>query len=316
VTARAELLDSTPQLGEPAVLRARFEEDGFVFFRGLVDATAVAAVGAEILSVLQAAGWLATSSPPADAVPGPTIHREGDDTWFDVYTRVQSLYSFHLLAHRAEIRRAVRALAGEDIFVHPRKIARVTFPGSCYPTPPHQDYRLIQGTADTYTVWLPLRDCPAAMGGLRLLPGSHRGGVRPAELGAGVGGVAIDVDPDDSRFRTTGYRAGDAVVFHSLTVHHAPANQGTRVRLSVDFRYQPVADPVVEASLRPHRHPLVPDHDVLTRGWPSLKPVSVPAGISVSGFRDPLGDLGPPPRSRHLGGRSVQPVALGGPERA
>ena len=34
-----------------------------------------------------------------------------------------------------------------------------------YTTPAHQDYPNIQGTADVYTAWIPLMDCPAPTGG-------------------------------------------------------------------------------------------------------------------------------------------------------
>ena len=83
------------------------------------------------------------------------------------------------------------------VLVHPRKIARVTFPGSDYPTPPHQDFPLIQGTPDVLTIWLPLAECSPRDGALRVLTRSQRRGLRLPEPTAGVGGVGVPVRPDE-----------------------------------------------------------------------------------------------------------------------
>jgi len=38
---------------------------------------------------------------------------------------------------------------------------------------------------------------------------------------------------------------GDAILFHCMTIHRAFDNRSaSRIRLSVDFRYQPQSDPV------------------------------------------------------------------------
>ena len=42
-------------------------------------------------------------------------------------------------------------------------------------------------------------------------------------------------------------------MFHSLTIHKSLPNQfPDRLRLSVDYRYQPLSHPVTEGSLLPH----------------------------------------------------------------
>ena len=46
-------------------------------------------------------------------------------------------------------------------------------------TPPHQDYVHLQGTEEVWAAWLSLDDCPRQMGGLTLMPGSHRHGLYP-----------------------------------------------------------------------------------------------------------------------------------------
>jgi ectoine hydroxylase-related dioxygenase (phytanoyl-CoA dioxygenase family) len=279
----AELIDATPLLEDPAALVEQFQRDGYLFFRGLVERQTVLDVRGDVARAIASVGWLAQGTDPTDAVPGPDIRREADEHWWPGYAAIQSQESFHRLAHHPRLLEPVRALAGTDeLLVHPRKIGRVTFPKSEHPTPPHQDFPLIQGGADVFTIWMPFGDVPAEMGGLRLLEGSHRDGLRPPVSATGVGGVGVQVTEDDPRWRTTDYLAGDAVVFLSFTVHWAPANHADRVRLSGDFRYQALSEPVVEGSLYPHYgEPLIPSWDVLSQGWSSRQWIETPPGTRI-----------------------------------
>ena len=185
-----------------------------------------------------------------------------------------------------------RDLLGGPVLVHPRKIARVTFPGSEFPTPPHQDFPLIQGTPDVFTFWLPLAECSLQDGALRVLRRSPSAGLRPASADPGVGGVGVPVRPDEEQdWASASYRPGDVLVFHSLTVHWAPPNRGERLRLSCDFRYQLASDPVVEGSLLPHYWPTVPGWEVLTDGWSTTRWVMGPADPAITEMLPPLGGL-------------------------
>jgi hypothetical protein len=291
----AELLESTDLLDRPEELVVRFEEKGYLFFRQLVDPATMRQVRHDVAHAIASAGWLAEGTDPMDAVPGPEIRREADELWWPGYTAIQSQESFHRLAHDPAILGPISALVGDEVLVHPRKIGRVTFPGSAYPTPPHQDFPLIQGGADVFTCWMPFGDCSREMGGLRVLEGSHREGLRDAVSAMGIGGVGVEVSEDDPRWRTADYRMGDVVMFLSFTVHWAPANDADRVRLSGDFRYQSVNEPVVEGSLYPHYgEPLIPSWDVLSEGWSSRQWIETPPGAKLVEIR-PLDALTAPP---------------------
>lgn len=278
---------STDLIGRPERLRERMATEGHLFLRRAVDPELVMDVRARILDALAELGWLAPETRPAEAVPGPA-RREGDDGWWDGYTAIQSLERFHELAHDAAIVGAVGEVLGEEVLVHPRKIARVTYPGTAWPTPPHQDFPLIQGAIDTVTAWLPLGDASIEMGGLRLLAGSHAAGLRQVVPMRGVGGVGVQVDDDDPRWRTIDYEAGDVLLFLSTTVHRAPPNTGDRLRLSADYRYQPASEPIVEGSLLPHYADRIPGYEVLARGWGTRRWIEHPAGVRVVPMQDPF----------------------------
>ncbi|HTT88438.1 MAG TPA: phytanoyl-CoA dioxygenase family protein, partial [Acidimicrobiales bacterium] len=254
--------------------------------------SAVEEVGVAVLEALGQEGWLAEGSDPQDRRPGPVVVREADDRWFPGYQRIQSLECFHRLAYDDRLLSLADELLGGPVLVHPRKIGRVTFPGSEYPTPPHQDFPLIQGTADVLTVWLPLAECSVEDGALRVLRRSPRAGLRPPQPAPGVGGVGVTVDRAEERdWASAAYRPGDALVFHSLTVHWAPPNRGERLRLSCDFRYQLATDAVVEGSLLPHYWPTVPGWEVLTDGWSTTRWVMRTPDPAISEMSPPLSPL-------------------------
>jgi hypothetical protein len=284
--------ESSDLLGQPGALRQRLAEEGFLFFRELLPVRAVAEVRAGVLEAIGHEGWLAGGSEPEERRPGAVVVREADDNWWPAYQKIQSLESFHRLAHEDRLVSLAGDLLGGAVLVHPRKIARVTFPGSEYPTPPHQDYPFIQGTPDVLTFWLPLADCSRQDGALLVLCRSQYTGLRPRQPTGGVGGMGVPVEPHEERaWASASYRPGDVLVFHSLTVHQAPPNNGERLRLSCDYRYQRAEDPVVEGSLLPHYWPRVPGWDVLTDGWSTTRWVLRPAEPAISEMSAPLGPL-------------------------
>ena len=293
-----ELTRSQP--GEdPDLLRERFVRDGYLCIEGLLDPAAVLDVRRAIIAALVPVGWLRPDPDPSLALPGPEVHIDFEDDWWPGYTVMQSLECFHALAHSEPIVRVIGALLGEDpqgVLVHPRNIGRLTYPGSERATPPHQDFPLVQGAVDTLTAWVPLGDCPTALGGLRVLTGSPAAGLRPVVERKGVGGVGVDPQLDrDDRWRTVDYRAGDVLVFHCLTVHQARPNAADVVRLSADYRYQAAGDPIAEPALLPHGYPKLPGWDELSRGWSTTRWVIPDRALTVVPLQDPRGPLRPPP---------------------
>lgn len=287
-------------LGDADAQRRLLEDEGYLFFRGLLDEEATLAVRRDITTELDQLGWLAEGSDPMQALRGPRATGEGPaptEAFFEAYTRVQRLQAFHELAHGTTIVDTVGAVIGADVLVHPRKIFRVSpAEGPQFVTPPHQDYRLIQGTTDVLTAWVPIGPCPDELGGLKVLAGSHRDGLLPARGVQATGGVTCDVAPDDPRWRSTDFEAGDVLLFHSLTVHGAKANRTPALRLSADFRYQDREQPVVDRSLLPHYWPEIPSYTELTRGWSSTSSVDAPDGLQVTTMADPMDDaLAAPP---------------------
>lgn len=265
-----EFVDSSDLLGNDAALRARAAADGTLFFRGLLPADAIFDLRHRILEICAEAGWLKPGADLDDGIAAPgVIHVEGEPEYMAVYDRVTRLEAFHRLAHHPRLLAMFDALFGEPTLAHARNIARIIFPNAAqHTTPAHQDYLHIQGSVETWTSWIPLGDCPQALGSLAVLPGSHRDGLFPVQQSLGAGGFGIDTSEMPLRWAASDFKAGDVLVFQSMLVHKGlPNRTPDRLRLSVDFRYQGVSQPIVASSLEPHFGRL--SWDEIYAGWSS-----------------------------------------------
>jgi len=254
--------DATPLLADVDALRAKADKDGFLFFRALVPAAPLLELRRDMVSVLDRYGWIKPGSDPMDGL----LHQPALDAVPDsemrpdigvtaaMYDEIQRLQSFHATPHHPNLVGVMRQLLGEEILVHPRHIARmISSHRTIAPTPEHQDFIHVQGTAETWTCWLPLSDCPRAMGGLTVLRGSNHQGVIELEPREGAGGKGVQLCPNETDWVEGDYQLGDALFFSSLTVHRAlPSQMRDRIRLSLDVSYQSENADIDKYSLLPH----------------------------------------------------------------
>ena len=225
------LVDSSHSLGDSDTLRARIAEDGYVFFRGLLDPAEVRAIGAASLGQLQADGWTAAGVDPVNAPPVAPVRavRMADLFGNWTYSRILLDPRLNRIAYRSGLADMMRDLLGPSGFCYPLRIPRIVYPSSFAARHPgnyvHKDYRSVQ---DMFTCWVPFGHVPTELGGLALLPGSQRTDR--------VAPKPIDRLPD--QWLTAEYEPGDVLVFHCLTTHAALPNRTQRMRFSVEYRWQ------------------------------------------------------------------------------
>ena len=250
------MLVSSDLLGDQTALRERMEEQGYLYLPGLLPAAVLAQLLDEVTAVLQRIGWIRGGAARLAAESLVMPCREGEPAYFEALDEIQRLESFHVLAHQPALLAVMEMLLGEGAFPHPLGIMRLVFPDNPeVTTPPHQDYRNNQGTPRLTAAWIPLADCPRELGPLAVLPGSHRFGLLPLgfHLGPGNRQAVLPAGLEGVAWVTADFRAGDVLLFPSLTVHRALPNQHpARMRLSVDFRYQPEGEALTEQCLQPH----------------------------------------------------------------
>ena len=248
---------STDLLGDADALRARFQQDSYLYLPGLLDRDRVLSLRRDIVEVLAARGWLRNDEYLMNAISVIPPLREGEDAFLEAYDAVQRIEALHGLAHEPALVEVMRQIVGPTAFPHPLKIARLAFPGNFeVSTPPHQDYPNNQGTENLVASWIPVGDCPIEQGGLAVLRGSHRYGVLPLDRHPGAGNrqAVVPIEMlEELRWVTTDFEAGDVLLFGSTTVHASLHNASDfNMRLSVDFRYQQEGEPLTEIVLHPH----------------------------------------------------------------
>lgn len=255
-------VDSSDILFDAEALTARAEADGYLFFRQLLPREVVLGLRDQVLDVLARFGWV---TGPNDPMPG-TLNSTAvadipvEDLRRDIgvsakaYIAVQKLEAVHRLPHHPSLLNLYRTLLGHEPFVHPRHIVRlVTAHPAITPTPVHQDFPLVQGTPRTWTCWFPAGDCPTASGPLTVLRGSHRAGVIPMANSEGSDAMYAQLCPGEDTWVEGDFQAGDVLTFPSYTVHRAiRARDRSRIRISMDVRYQSPLDPIEVRSLSPH----------------------------------------------------------------
>ena len=242
------LIDSTPFVRDPDLLRQRAAEHGYLTLRGIPGAEAVAPLRTLIQGIAESLGFLRPSADCAAPLvtPGAALTGTGydDPRWLALQERVLADPLFAAVGDHAEVLTVLEAVCGGPVLTRRGDICRLALPSAPHlTTPPHQDHWYTGGTTNLWTVWIALTETPLELGPLAVLPGSHVRGLMPHDgEGAGRQGVGV---ADEAQFAAAPLAAGDAILFNCLTVHRALPNvTRNQVRLSVDYRYQPANEPI------------------------------------------------------------------------
>jgi hypothetical protein len=251
----ALMRESTDLVDDPAALRSRLADDGYVLLRDHLIRDEVVAARRFILERLSEEGHLDASFPVMEGVTKP-----GADLWFEPRLAQLNNAALQRLLYRDDgpmIRLFERILGGPVVHFDYTWL-RVLSKG--HGTRPHCDIVYMgRGTKELYTAWTPLGDAPLELGGLMVLESSHkidrlratygRSDVdsycanRPERPKRGFTGP-LGADPNQvrkslgGRWLTHSYGAGDIVIFSTFLVHGGLDNQTDRLRISSDSRYQ------------------------------------------------------------------------------
>ncbi|HZQ06140.1 MAG TPA: phytanoyl-CoA dioxygenase family protein [Anaerolineae bacterium] len=224
-------------------LNALFYDEGYLFFRNVLDLEEVDRVKRDMVHVLQEQG-IVKRGETEPIWTGASLDALRDD---DLY----ALESYAALCE-GSAKRIVEKTFGEPAFMFKGPTLRYALPAdAAHVTPAHQDYFFIRANDRFRTLWMPLMEIDEQVGGLVITPGSHKEGLREhveredvfsyVLKGRKQKGVALDdIAPP---WLTTHYQPGDVLIFHNLTLHWALPNTSDRVRLSIDTRAQPADVP-------------------------------------------------------------------------
>ncbi len=250
-----ELRDSSDVLEDGAEICKRIEEDGFVFLRSALDTGEVLSAREEVLERLVAVEEI---RPPAveGIATGKSRRKEMAG---DLGTFWQSVCEGPLLrqvTHGEMIRSVLDKIFSEPSVGQDYIFLRIGVSGRI--TPLHYDRPFFaRGSNRIVTTWFPLGDVPVSLGPLMVIEGSNQfsdliGDSKEIDYHSKYS-PRVTLDGDTvallkerrTRILTADFKAGDMVIFGMKTLHGSLDNNSPedRVRVSVDVRYQPSADP-------------------------------------------------------------------------
>ena len=269
---------------ERDVARA-YRRDGYVVVPGLFRPHDLAGVAADMVETFEhRARALKLDLPPVTSPAGLPDHlafsellgglfRADIPAYIAAAKLTQHLVSLHQLGVGQALIDAVRALGLDLPAVSTRPVIhymadRLKIPGGYHKTPPHQDWRSVQGSLDGVTVWAPLFDVGRADYPLEIAPGTHRRGL-------------MDSTPDMPNYRTVAeaydegdfqpvlLNSGDAVIFSAFLLHRTGERGGPLVRTAFSFRFNNIAEPSFVRRGYPDRYVYRADPALVTPDFPS-----------------------------------------------
>lgn len=260
-----ELRRSSEVSDNPAALRQRMADDGYVFLPGLLDRDAVHEVRLSVLDRLEEEGVLDTTRPREEGWLRPDANLRLRTDFARRNPKLQAvLYGGRMIDF-------FRTFLGGEVLHFDYTWFRAMSRGRG--TRPHCDLVYMgRGTRNLYTAWTPYGDHSIEVGGLMILEGSHRQGDRlrdylerdvdtycenrpraaEGDPGQRQFDGALSSDAEEvrrwlgGRWLTSEFRMGDVLIFGMGTVHAGLDNQTDRVRLSSDSRYQLASEPADE----------------------------------------------------------------------
>lgn len=233
-------------------LQNRFQEYGYLYIKKGVSAAKCNQILDSFLNVLYP--YIVNDSKSNLPVSNGTPFGETDPIWDEVYPKMQSLEEFHSFFHEPDILKLMKTVVGKEVFVYPMKMARISTPGKIgYETPPHQDGHSHNAGPTMAGIWVALHDITKQTGRLKMLPGSHKKGIRPVFKAQGVGGIQCEIYPEETTWHVSDVEQGDVILFHSAMVHKAEPNTTKHnARMSIDTRFCDYGAPVFSTNLEPH----------------------------------------------------------------
>lgn len=185
----------------------------------------------------------------------------------------QHLISLHRLSLREEIVKQLIALGVKKpnvctrhvLYFNSRHLAKSEV---YYKSPPHQDWRSMQGSLNAMVVWVPLADVPRELGALEIIPGSHIWGLqdsREDDWYRRIEGLR------EEQYQSVEINAGDVLFFSAFLVHRSGDNVTDSIRWSCHFRYNDLEEPTFVSRKYPNPYIYKPQQELVTKDFPSTE---------------------------------------------
>ncbi len=256
--------------------------DGFVVIRNLVPASQLESLLDEFRDVFRR--QMQRFRLPGAALAGaefdaalPELFTTDLNAYLGAAKLTQYLPTLHRLGAGGPVLDLVRELGIAHPAIATRPVIhiicdRLAVPGGYHRTPPHQDWRSVQGSLDSLVVWLPLVEIEPGFNTLEVIPGSHRWGLLET-VKHPFGNVVAEGQYDEQDFVPVRMRPGDALAFSMFLVHRTGGADRSGVRWAVSFRFNNMDEPSFITRNYPNPFVYKSQDALLFEGFPAREEV-------------------------------------------
>ncbi|WP_237449890.1 phytanoyl-CoA dioxygenase family protein [Novosphingobium silvae] len=260
IVPRREFEICNDLLDDHAALEAFYQENGYLFFRGVLDPQSVKEARNSMLAVAADEFGLVEKGDPQARWSGKAYPPQSEEK--PCFSGISKK-----LVENPRNQDLLTKILGERPSMVPIVQYRL-YPPNGPVTMVHQDGFYSPGIQDYKPLWIPLVPCPREVGGLMIAIGQNKSGYFHNVGKEAPFPIPADaIDPDS--WATMDYEPGDLLVVHPCTPHGGTPNTSDRLRVTFDTRVQSARAPstfeaVVEA-VTPNRVTLnSPDANVGT----------------------------------------------------
>jgi hypothetical protein len=221
-------------LDDHAALEAFYDDNGYLFFSGVLDPQSVGEAREAMLDIAADTFGLVEKGDMTARWTGQPYPAWSEE--LPIFSGI----SKRLIDYPAN-RTLLAKILGEKACMVPIVQYRL-YPPNGPVTMIHQDGFYSPGIQDYKPLWIPLVPCPREVGGLMVAVGQHKRGyfhnlAKPNPFP--IPDSAIDPDS----WATADYKPGDLLVVHPCSPHGGMPNTSDRLRVSFDTRVQSAANP-------------------------------------------------------------------------
>lgn len=258
-------------------LLAQYQRDGFVHFKGFFDPNEVEQVREDAKQVF--INQMHHQSILSERTPNEAQFEAAMTEFFrrdlpgfiNCGKTCQHLISLHRLSLSEKLILQLNALGLQTPVICTRPVIyfnsqHLSQSEVYYRTPPHQDWRSMQGSLNAMVVWVPLVDVNESLGALEIVPGSHLWGLLPSEQDEWYRRVA---EADRFTYQSVEVAAGDALFFSAFLLHRSGNNITDSIRWSCHFRYNDVSEETFIARRYAHPYIYKAQQELITENFPT-----------------------------------------------
>jgi ectoine hydroxylase-related dioxygenase (phytanoyl-CoA dioxygenase family) len=221
-------------LDDHDALERFYDENGYLFFRGVLNPESITRARDEMLAVAANRFGLVKAGDPTARWTGKPF-----ESWSEESPEFAGI-STRLIEHPDNLA-LLEKILGEPACMVPNVQYRL-YPPNGPVTMVHQDGFYSPGIHDYKPLWIPLVPCPREVGGLMVAIRQHKRGyfhnlAKPTPFPIPKGVI------DEDSWATTDYEPGDLLIVHPYSPHGGTPNTSDRLRVTFDTRVQSAANP-------------------------------------------------------------------------